>query len=94
MLRVVLESIFGVSLEDGRKLVVNPSISAEWPQCRISYRLADGHTCYDVTIMNPDGREHGVTSATLDGQAIEVVDGAARVPLSGDGASHRVEIRL
>lgn len=94
MFRVGVESIFGVSMEEGRTLVVNPSISAEWPKCRISYRLPDGHTCYDIVIENPEGKQHGVSSATLDGQPVDVANGAARVPLSNDGSSHRVEIRL
>jgi cyclic beta-1,2-glucan synthetase len=94
MFRVAIESIFGVSMEDGRMLVVNPSISSEWPKCRISYRLPDGHTCYDIVIENPDGKQHGVSSGTLDGQSVEVANGAARIPVSNDGASHHVEIRL
>ena len=54
MFRVAVESIFGMSTEGGHTLVMNPSISAEWPQCRLTYRLPDGHTQYEIAIENPD----------------------------------------
>ena len=44
MFRVAVESIFGVSTEGGDTLVINPSISSAWPQCRLTYRLPDGKT--------------------------------------------------
>jgi cyclic beta-1,2-glucan synthetase len=94
MFRVAIESIFGVSMEDGRTLVVNPSISSEWPKCRISYRLPDGHTCYDIMIENQNGKEHGVTEAMVDGRPAAIVEGVARVPLVRDGQLHCVVIRL
>ena len=68
MFRVAVESIFGVSTEGGHTLVVNPSISSDWPQCRMTYRLPGGNTCYDILIENPEGKEHGVSAAMLDGQ--------------------------
>ncbi|HEX5472993.1 MAG TPA: hypothetical protein VFW73_13965, partial [Lacipirellulaceae bacterium] len=94
MLRVAVESILGLSTDGGHTLVINPSISAGWPQCRITYRLPHGDTCYDITIENPHGRQRGVSAATLDGRAAEVTSGVARVPIAKDGAIHRVTIQL
>jgi cyclic beta-1,2-glucan synthetase len=94
MYRVAVESIFGLTTEYGRTLVINPSISSAWPQCRITYRLPDGKTRYEITIENPSGREHGVRQAMLDGGATVVEKGVARVPLGGDGKVHRVVVRL
>ena len=94
MFRVAVESIFGVSTEGGHTLVINPSISADWPRCRITYRLPDGHTRYDILIENPEGKEHGVSAATLDGKPTTVANGVARVPLATDGELHRVVVRL
>ena len=45
----------------GRTLVINPSISSAWPHCRLTYRLPDGQTRYEITIENPSGNEQGVT---------------------------------
>jgi hypothetical protein len=60
----------------------------------LTYRLPDGRTHYEITIENPAGKETGVTAATLDGNPASVVDGAARVELHPDGATHRVVVRL
>lgn len=94
MFRVAIESIFGVSIEGGKTLVVNPSISSSWPSCRLAYRLPSGDTHYEILIENPDGKEHGVVAAMLDGRPATVSEQAARIPLVDDGASHRVVIRL
>jgi N,N'-diacetylchitobiose phosphorylase len=94
MFRVAVESVFGVSIEKGSTLTVNPSISSKWPRCRMVYRIPDRNTTYDIVIENPDGKEHGVSMATIDGQLAQVVDCIARVPLVDDGELHHVVIRL
>ena len=94
MFRVAVESVFGVSMEGGHTLVVNPSIASNWPSCRMAYRLPDSATRYDILIENPRGREHGVSAAFLDEQTTVVMNGVARIPLAKDGALHHVVIRL
>jgi len=94
MFRVAVESILGFSTENGDTIVLNPSISAAWPGYRLTYRLPNESTCFDITVKNPHGKEQGVSSATLDGQSIAIVDGAARIPLTHDGKSHRVIVGL
>jgi cyclic beta-1,2-glucan synthetase len=94
MFRVAVESILGLSTEGGRTLVIYPSISSTWPQCRLTYRLPDGATRYEITIENPSGNERGVRTATLDGEQITVENATARVPLERDGKLHRVVVRL
>jgi N,N'-diacetylchitobiose phosphorylase len=94
MLRVAVESVFGFSIEQGQRLVINPAISASWPRCRLSYRVPGSETRYEIKIENPNARERGVVSATVDGQSADVVDGAAVVPLARDGRRHEVVVRL
>ncbi len=94
MFRVAVESILGFSIEGGKTLVLRPAISSAWPSCRVSYRLPDGHTRYEIVIENPNGKESGVTAATLDGEPAAVVEGAARVDLTRDGELHRVVVML
>jgi cyclic beta-1,2-glucan synthetase len=94
MYRVAIESIFGFTTQNGDTLVINPSISSTWPECRLNYRLPDGKTSYEITIENPSGREHGVQSASIDDKPGVVANGAARLPLLRDGQSHRVIVRL
>lgn len=94
MWRVAYESILGITLKDGDKLVVDPRISAQWPECRVTYRLPGSETVYEIVIENPARREHGVRSATLDMQPCEIADGAATIPLMTDGQTHHVIVRL
>ena len=82
------------STDNGDTIVINPAISAKWPKCRLTYRLPDGKTSYDITIENPAGKEHGVTAATCDDRPAVIAEGAARIPLARDGQSHRVLVRL
>jgi cyclic beta-1,2-glucan synthetase len=94
MFRVAVESILGLSVDEGNALVLRPAISSAWPSCRLSYRLPDGATRYEITIENPNGKESGVTMATVDGEPANVVDGAARIGLRQDGQTHQVVVRL
>ena len=94
MFRVAVETILGFSTENGETIVMNPTISAAWPECRLNYRLPDGKTRFEITVNNPRGKERGVNWATLDGEPAAVVNGAARIPLLRDGRSHRVVIEL
>jgi cyclic beta-1,2-glucan synthetase len=93
MFRVAVESILGLSTDKGRRLVIDPSISSAWPECRLTYRLPDG-TTYEITIENPSGNERGVKAATVDGRPADVLDGKALVPLARDGQRHLVVVRL
>jgi len=94
MFRVAVESILGFATENGDTIVMNPSISKDWPRARLTYRLADGITQYEITIENPHGKERGVSSATLDSEPVTVVNGAARVPVTADGKTHCVVVTL
>lgn len=94
MWRVAVESVLGLQVVGGRELRLNPCISAEWPSCRFSYRLADGATTYRVDIVNPHGKERGVTAATVDGVAAVIENGVAVTPLVADGYEHRIVVTL
>jgi N,N'-diacetylchitobiose phosphorylase len=94
MFRVAVESILGFATENGDTIVMNPSISKSWPTCRLTYQLPDGTTRFEITIENPQGKERGVTSATLDGAPVQVADGVVRVPALADGKSHHVVVTL
>jgi cyclic beta-1,2-glucan synthetase len=94
MYRVAVESIFGISLEEGRTLCIKPAISSHWPRCRMTYRLPGSTTTYEIAIENPEGREHGVSGAAVDGQPATVDGRTARIPLVDDGATHRVAIQV
>ncbi|MEQ8838478.1 MAG: hypothetical protein RID07_16860, partial [Lacipirellulaceae bacterium] len=94
MFRVAVESLLGITIKGGDRLVIDPRISAEWPECRVTYRLPGSATTYEISIENPEGRENGVRFAALNQQALVITDGAATVPLADDGKTHQVVVRL
>jgi cyclic beta-1,2-glucan synthetase len=94
MWRVAVESILGWRIEGGRELVFDPCLSAAWPACRLTYRRPGGREMYEIHLENPEGRQRGVRSATLDGIAVPVENGKARIPLAGDGRRHQVILQL
>ena len=86
--------VLGMISGDQGELVVNPRIAKTWPRCRITYRLPNSQTRYDIAIENPDGRETSVRTATLDGSPVTILHGAAHVPLVDDGRRHEVRVCL
>ena len=90
MFRVALESILGITLADGKALVLRPCIPAAWPGFAARYRLPDGKTVYEIRLQ----RTSASTSVQVTGLDAHVADGAVRVPLIADGRTHRVNIEL
>jgi N,N'-diacetylchitobiose phosphorylase len=93
MLRAILETLLGLTLEGGKTLVLQPRLPAGWPECEVRWQRPGGTETYVIAMTNR-GQDGGVIGATLDGYSVEVRSGAARVPLVGDGASHRVQIEV
>ena len=94
MLRVALESLLGFHIEDGRTLRLAPCIPDDWPEYSIHYRPDSGSTPYVITVKNPKGRAERIVDGLLDGEALAVEAGSARVPLILDGREHRVLLTL
>jgi cyclic beta-1,2-glucan synthetase len=86
MYRVGLEAILGFTKE-GNQLRIEPCIPRAWERFEISYRFAN--SLYEITVVNPEHVERGVSHVALDGVA---VDGA--IELVNDGATHRVAVTL
>jgi cyclic beta-1,2-glucan synthetase len=90
MYRVALESVLGFTLENGDSIRLKPVVPKAWPSYAIRYRMPDDATVYEISVRHAGG----AASATLDGQALAVSDGATVVPLKMDGAVHRIEMIL
>ncbi|MBA2244228.1 MAG: hypothetical protein H0W11_04680 [Gemmatimonadetes bacterium] len=93
MYRVALESILGMDLQQGREIALRPCIPADWPGFTLRYRLPDGETSYEIVVRRAE-TSSGQTIAQLDGEPLEIEDGAVLIPLVGDGVVHRVEVVL
>jgi cyclic beta-1,2-glucan synthetase len=94
MLRVMLESVLGVSLEAGRTLVVRAAIPPSWPGYRLRLRPLGREATWELEVRNPSSVGAQVVGVTLDGRKIPPDGGVARIPLEDDGRDHRVEIEL
>ncbi|MBK7972731.1 MAG: glycosyl transferase [Deltaproteobacteria bacterium] len=94
MIRVALESILGLTVEDGATLVLAPRVPDDWPGYTIVWRVEERGTVYEIEVRNPSACAARVLAATADGERVAVVDGVARIPLARDGARHRVQVTL
>jgi cyclic beta-1,2-glucan synthetase len=89
MYRAGLERILGFRVEAGA-LLLDPCIPKAWPGFDITFRHRS--TTYAIHVENPAGVSRGVAQATLDGVAQP--NGALRVPLADDGATHHLRLVL
>ncbi len=85
--RVGIESILGFHLR-GDRLAIDPRIPGDWPGFELAYRHRS--TPYRIVVENPEGVEHGVRTASLDGEPHD----PASIPLVDDGRPHEVRIVL
>jgi cellobiose phosphorylase len=103
--RVAVESLLGVRLEGGARLVIDPRVPDDWPEFGVDYRVpaaagggagdaATAPTTFAIRVLNPSRRAGRVTKATFDGEPVEIAGGAAIVPIARDGRRHVVEIEL
>jgi cyclic beta-1,2-glucan synthetase len=87
--RAGIESILGFCLQ-GTSFLLEPCIPRSWPRFELTYKHHSAR--YHITVENPRGVSRGISSATLDGNAL--LPGRARVPLVDDGAAHEVRVIL
>jgi cyclic beta-1,2-glucan synthetase len=87
MYQAAIQALLGVR-RHGSTISVNPCIPAVWRE--YSLRWSFGRTRYDFHVSNPDQQSRGVSSAALDGAAID----PNSIPLQDDGGEHDVTIVL
>lgn len=89
MYRAGLEGILGIRRE-GAFLVVDPCIPAAWPGFEVVLQV--GQTRFDIKVSNPGAGRPSSRFATLDGNSLETVTGALRIPL--DEGEHVLMIEM
>lgn len=94
MYRTGIESLLGLTIEEGRLLRVKPCIPDSWPGFRLKYRLPDRKTVYDIEVQNPTGCAGKVVFATMGSLTVPVDRGGARLVLRRDGKVHKVTVVL
>jgi cyclic beta-1,2-glucan synthetase len=91
MYRAGVEWILGFRLR-GEVLRLDPCVPRSWPGFSMTFRYHSAR--YEIEVENPAGAMRGVGEATLDGEPTPVDGEGARIPLTDDGAVHRVRLRL
>jgi cellobiose phosphorylase len=94
MYRVALESLLGIRAVAGEAYEIRPCIPDEWPGYRVRLAPPGTRLRYDIRVTNPTGISESIVAAALDGDPLDVVNGAVRIPWARDDRAHRVEVRL
>ena len=89
MYRAGIESILGFRLR-GAVLHLDPCIPRAWRRFEITFRYHGSR--YEITVENPRGVSRGIAQIEVDGRVLE--SGSVSLPLSADGATHRVRAIL
>src|SRR5204862_6984614 len=88
MYRLGVEAILGLQ-RAGEALHLKPCIPRAWTGFKVNYRF--GQARYEITIENPPGAEgRGVAQVEVD----DVPQPTKVIPLSDDGATHKVRVML
>ena len=89
MYRAGLEWILGFRLR-GETLLFDPCIPSSWRGYEVTFKYHSAR--YEISVENPRGVSRGVTYLELDGQRLPDISG--HIPLTDDGATHRVRVVL
>jgi cyclic beta-1,2-glucan synthetase len=89
MYRAGIEWLLGFRLR-GAVLHLDPCIPRAWRRFEIAFRYHGSR--YEITVENPRGVSRGIAQIEVDGRIL--ASGSASLPLSADGATHRVRAIL
>ncbi len=89
MYRAGLEWLLGFRLR-GAVLHLDPCIPRAWRRFDITFRYHASR--YEIAVENPNGVTRGISTIDVDGIPLALSGGS--VPLTSDGATHRVRVVL
>ncbi|MDZ7660138.1 GH36-type glycosyl hydrolase domain-containing protein [Fodinibius sp.] len=72
MYRVVLESILGITIVDGNKLHVRPTVISSWKKYECWIRNKGRDIVLHIEVLNPNKLSKGTITASLNGSSIAV----------------------
>ncbi len=72
MYRLIIESLLGLQLEEGKQLRLTPRLPADWESFTLDYRYKE--TTYRITISRGAAAEHTLDGAILDSDVIPLTD--------------------
>jgi cyclic beta-1,2-glucan synthetase len=89
MYRAGLEWLLGFRLR-GAVLHLDPCIPRAWRRFDITFRYHASR--YEIEVLNPNGATRGISTIDVDGIRQSVASGS--IPLTSDGATHRIRVVL
>jgi cyclic beta-1,2-glucan synthetase len=89
MYRAGIEWLLGFRLR-GAVLHLDPCIPRAWRRFEIAFRYHGSR--YEIMVENPRGVSRGIAQIEVDGRSL--ASGSASLPLTADGATHRVRAIL
>ena len=81
-----IEYILGLKIENGY-LRIEPCIPKDWKEYTIKYRWKE--SIYNIKVMNPEGKNTGVSKVTLDGNEVE-----NNIKLDGSNTVYNIEVKI
>jgi cyclic beta-1,2-glucan synthetase len=87
MYRAWIEEVLGIKIR-GQRMLIQPVIPGWWGG--FSLTLRHGEALYEIVVENPDRRQTGVASVSLDGRVLP--DGV--IQLESSLVKHRVKVRM
>ncbi len=88
--RVALEWVLGFRAQ-GQNLTLDPCIPRGWPGFDMTFRYRSAH--YEISVENPLGVCRGILAIKLDDQILTGNKNKV-IPLSDDGATHKIQVIL
>lgn len=82
-----IEYILGLKINNG-KMQINPCIKSEWKEFEIRYKYKS--SCYNIKVLNPDGKNTGVSEIKVDG----IIQKNKEIILRDDDRKYYVEIKM
>jgi cyclic beta-1,2-glucan synthetase len=92
MHRTVIESLLGISVDQGCALAIEPRWPSRWRQCRVWFSPPGTRATFEISMRQSGGAETSLVSASLDGAPLPVVGGRVHVPFPQDAAKHEVAL--
>ena len=90
--RVAVESVLGLSIEQGQWLCFAPCVPDEWPGYTLDYRHPASGGEYRIEVENPERCAEAVVAAELDGEPLPLTAQGLRLRLAA--GAHRLRLRL
>jgi cyclic beta-1,2-glucan synthetase len=84
---VALEGILGFKIRVDH-LLIEPCIPSVWKNFTIKYKREN--TIYDIRVMNPEGKEHGVKEIKIDGKIIP----DKKIPLTSANSNQTIIVEV